>query len=266
MLEDILHTTQRPKLEDLGDYLFLVMRMLFSEPDSGEIHSEQISFILTDHCLITFQERVGDVFNPVRERLRKNRKLIRSSGPDYLAFALLDIVIDNYIHVISRLGEKIEALDDTIIGESSSDKLHEINKYKSEINYLRKVIRPCREMILNFVKLDSDLINEYMPVHLKELQSNIELARESVDSYTEILTDQLNIFHTNVTNKVNDILKFLTIFSVIFIPITFIAGIYGTNFDNIPELHYRYGYFMMWGVILAVVITMILYFKRKKWF
>jgi magnesium transporter len=140
-----------------------------------------------------------------------------------------------------------------------------INDLKGEISFLRKNVKPCREMVMNFAKLDSDLIDDSMDVHFQELQNNIEMANEAVDSYREILSDQLNIFHTNVTNRLNDILKFLTIFSVIFIPLTFIAGIYGTNFDFLPELHYRYSYFIMLGVMVLIALAMILYFKRKKW-
>lgn len=240
--------------------------MLQYNEDINQITSENLVLIIQENILISFQEKVGDVFEPVRERLRKNRKRIRSSGPDYLAFALLDVVIDNYIFIISRIGEMIESLDEELISNPSNSTLEEINNYKSEITYLRKSIKPCREMILNFVKQDSEFINENISVHLKELHDNINLANDLLDSYREILSDQLSIFHTNVSNKLNDILKFLTIFSVVFIPLTFIAGIYGTNFDNIPELHYKYSYFIMWGVILTTATAMILYFKKKKWF
>jgi magnesium transporter len=266
ILANILDTHSRPKIHEYDNCIFISTKMLHYNELNDQISSENFVMIIKENLLITFQERVGDVFNPIRERIRKSKKRIRSSKTDYLAFALLDIIIDNYIYIISRLGEKIEDLDDELIADPSSKKLSEINKFKSEISYLRKIIKPCREMILNFAKLESDLISEQMPVHIKELQSNIELANESVDSYREILSDQLNIFHTNVSYKLNDILKFLTIFSVIFIPITFIAGIYGTNFDNIPELHYKYGYFVMWAVILSSVSGMIYFFKKKKWF
>ncbi len=266
IISNVLNTHARPNIQEFDNCIFISTKMLQYNEQKEEITAENLVLILKENVLISFQERVGDVFNPVRDRLRKNRKRIRSSGPDYLAFALIDIVIDNYIHIISRLGDKIEALDEELIKNPSTDNLEEINKFKSEINFLRKAIKPCREVIVNFIKLDSEFIKESMQVHLQELQNNIELANDSVDNYREILSDQLNIFHTTVAYNLNDILKFLTIFSVMFIPITFIAGIYGTNFDNIPELHYRYSYFIMWGVIITTVIAMIVYFKRKKWF
>jgi magnesium transporter len=264
-LSDILDTHMRPKVHEYDTCILISVKMLRYDEALEEIIAENLVLILKENLLLTFQEQVGDVFNPIRERLRKNKKRIRSAGPDYLAFALLDIVIDNYIYLISLLGEQIEALDDELIQNPSMDNLREINDLKSEINFLRKNVKPCREMVLKFTKLDSDLIDEGMYVHFQELQNNIDMANEAVDGYREILSDQLNVFHTNVTNRLNDILKFLTIFSVIFIPLTFIAGVYGTNFDHIPELHFRYSYFIMLGVMLLIASGMIIYFKRKKW-
>ncbi len=265
VVADVLDTHRRPKFQEYDNCVFISLKMLQYDDNADKISSENLVLAFNKNLLISFQERVGDVFNPVRERLRKNRKRLRGSNGDYLAFALLDVVIDNYLHIISRLGEKIEDLDDELIEHPSADSLAEINKYKVEISYLRKIIKPCREMILNFCKSDSELIDKRNRVHLQELKHNIEMANEAVDNYREILSDQLNIFHTTVAYKLNDVLKMLTIFSVIFIPITFIAGVYGTNFEHIPELHYKYSYFIMWGVIVAVVLVMILYFKRKKW-
>lgn len=264
VISNILNAEARPKIQEFDNCIYITLKMLQYDEESGATTSEILSIIIKENMLITFQEKVGDVFSPVRDRLRNSKKRIRNSKEDYLAFALLDTVIDNYIYIISIVGEEIEALDDKLIS-SSGNSLDEIYRLKSEVTYLRKNIKPCREMIMNFAKLDSELIADNMDVHLKELQSNIELANESIDSYREVLSDQLNIFHTNVNYHLNDILKFLTIFSVIFIPITFIAGVYGTNFDYLPELHFKYSYFIMWGVILSSVISMIFYFKRKKW-
>lgn len=267
IIHDVLNTHARPKFHDYDNCLYISLKMLQYDETKDHIFSENLVIVIKEHLLISFQEKVGDVFEPIRERIRKNRKRIRSAGPDYLAFTLLDIVFDNYIYIISRIGEKIESLDEELISNPSSETLTKINKYKGEIVYLRKSIKPCMEVILNFIKQDdSELMQDNILVYLKELQRNISLANELLDSYREVLSDQLSVFHTNVSNKLNDILKFLTIFSVIFIPLTFIAGIYGTNFDNIPELHFKYGYFIMWGVMLIVAIAMILYFKKKKWF
>lgn len=267
IIHDVLNTHARPKFHDYDNCLYISLKMLQHNETKDQIYSENLVIIIKEHILISFQEKIGDVFDPIRERIRKNRKRIRSAGPDYLAFTLLDIVFDNYIYIISRIGEKIESLDEELISNPSSETLTKINKYKGEIVYLRKSIKPCMEVILNFMKQDdSELMQDNILVYLKDLQRNISLANELLDSYREVLSDQLGVFHTNVSNKLNDILKFLTIFSVIFIPLTFIAGIYGTNFDHIPELHFKYSYFIMWGVMLVIAIAMIAYFKKKKWF
>lgn len=266
IISDTLHTHARPKIQEYDNCIYISVKMLQYEEEKDRISSENLVLIIKKNVLITFQEREGDVFEPVRDRLRKNKKRIRGSGPDYLAFALLDVVIDHYIYLISRIGEQIETLDEELISNFSNSALEEINKYKGEINYLRKSIQPCRELIITLVKLESELVDSEISIYLKELQNNMNLTTELLNSYRDILSDQLSIFHTNVSYKLNDILKFLTIFSVIFIPITFIAGIYGTNFDYIPELHFKYGYFAMWIAILITVSSMILYFKIKKWF
>ncbi len=265
IISDILNTQLRPKIHEYNNCIFISLKILQFNEKSNKIFTENLVIIIKDKLLISFQEKESIIFVPIKERLRNNRKRLRGSGTDYLAFALIDVVIDNYLYLISRIGEKVENLDEYLIENPSISILEEIKKYKREINYLRKTIVPCRDMIVSLVKMDSELISENLLVHLKELQDNINLANESIESYREILSDQLNIFHTNVSNKLNDILKFLTIFSVIFIPLTFIAGIYGTNFDYIPELHFRYGYFAMWGIIIIIAVFMIFVFKRKKW-
>lgn len=265
IISDVLETHNRPKVHEYDDCVYISTKMLNHDEKTYHLASENLVLIVKDNVLISFQERIGDVFDPVRERLRSNRKRFRAGGSDYLAYALLDTVIDNYIYIISRLGEKIENLDESLTSKSEPSSLDAINHYKSEIIYLRKIIKPCREVVLNLEKIESDLIHSNLQVHLRSLHSNIELANETIDNYREILSDMLNVFHTMMSNKLNDVLKMLTIFSVIFIPITFIVGVYGTNFDYLPELHFRYGYFVMWLVIILLVACMILYFKRKKW-
>ncbi len=265
VLADVLNTPGRPKVQEYPNCIFLSLKMLQHVEESGVISVENLSLILTDSVLISFQESMGDVFEPIRKRLRANKKRIRSSGTDYLAFTLLDIVIDNYIHIISLFGDEIEDLEDEVLQEPQQSVIDEINIYKRELNFLRKNVNPAREMILALSKIDSDIIDDSNDVHFKELIDNINQATESSDSYREILSDQLNIYHTNISSKLNDVMKFLTIFSVIFIPLTFIAGIYGTNFEYVPELKFKYSYFIMWGFMVVVVIGMLIYFRRKKW-
>ncbi len=265
VIAEVLNTEARPRIIEFDNCTLITIKMLQQENDTGMIKVENLSLILTKEVLISFQERKGDVFEPVRERIRKHKKRIRNGGTDYLTFALLDIVIDNYLYVVSMLGEKIENLEENLLSDPDQQVINEINKYKRELNFLRKNIKPAREMIFALAKLETDFIAESTYLHFKELQDNISQASDVSDSYREILSDQLNIYHTTLSSKLNDVMKFLTVFSVVFIPLTFIAGIYGTNFDNVPELHYKYSYHIMWGVMIVVAIAMLLYFKNKKW-
>lgn len=264
VLAEVLNIQSRPRIVDYDNCTLISIKMLRQDPETGVLLIENLSLVLTKSVLISFQERRGDVFDPVRERIRKQKKRIRNGGTDYLTFALLDIVIDNYLYIISLLGEEIEKLEENLL-DPNQVVINDINNYKRELNFLRKNIKPAKEMIFSLTKLESEFITERTSVHFKELQDNISQASDSSDSYREILSDQLNIYHTTISSKLNDIMKFLTVFSVIFIPLTFIAGIYGTNFDNIPELRYKYSYFIMWGVILTTAIAMLLYFRRKRW-
>ncbi len=265
VLADVMDIYARPKVHDYDNCVSLSIKMLQMDDITGVISVENLSIVLTKSVLISFQERDGDVFDPVRERIKNEKRRIRKSGTDYLMYALLDIVIDNYIYIISNLGERIESLEEKLLDNPSKKILGRINLLKKELNFLRKNINPAQEMILALSKLDSEFIKETSFVHFKELVGNINQAVESSDSYREILSDQLNIYHMTISSKLNDIMKFLTVFSVVFIPLTFIAGIYGTNFEFVPELKYKYSYFIMWGVMIIVASGMLIYFKRKKW-
>lgn len=267
IMSDVLNTDQRPKIQEYDDCLYVSCKMLQFNEKKNQLVSENLSLVISDRLLVSFQERRGDVFEPVRERIRKQKKKIRTSGTDYLAFALLDIVIDNYIYILSLMGERIETNEEKLISNATPQVLQLINEYKREINFMRKNILPVKEMAMALVKSDSQYLDDgNVGVHLKELQDNINQALEISESYREILSDQLNIYHMTLSSKLNDVMKFLTIFSVIFIPLTFIAGIYGTNFDYVPELHYQYSYFIMWGVMISVTLGMLYYFKKKDWF
>lgn len=265
VIANVMDTQTRPRVQEFTNCIFLSIKMLQHSEKNDSITVENLSLIITDSVLISFQEKKGDVFEPVRERIRNQRKRIRNSRTDYLAFALMDIVIDNYIYIISSLGDKIDGLEESLLLDPKKSIIDDINSYKRELNFLRKNINPAKEMILSLSKMESEFIAENTYVYYKELLENINHATESSDSYREILSDQLNIYHTTISSRLNDIMKFLTVFSVIFIPLTFIAGIYGTNFDVLPELHFKYSYFVMLGVMLVLAIGMLIYFKRKKW-
>ena len=265
VMAEVMDVNARPRVQEHSNCILLSLKMLQQDEQSGHISVENLSVIITDSVLISFQEKKGDVFEPVRERIRNQRKRIRTGGTDYLAFALMDIVVDNYIYIIGVLGESIETLEETLLQEPRKSVIDEIYTYKRELNFLRKSITPAKEMILTLSKMESAFIKESTYKHYKELLDNINQATDSSETYREILSDQLNIYHTTISSKLNDVMKFLTIFSVIFIPLTFIAGIYGTNFDVVPELHFEYSYFIMWGVMILVAVGMLIYFRRRKW-
>ncbi len=265
LVEDILNTGQRPKLEVFDNCLFIVLKMIRYDKEKQMIVNEQLSMVLGDTFLLTFQEQPGDVFEPVRERIRNQKGRIRGSGIDYLAYALLDTVVDNYIFIIEHLGEKIEDIEEEVLERADAGVMEKINMFKREMNFLRKSVRPAREAIIQLSKLDSELIREQTIPFLKDLQDLITHAAEAIDTYRDMLSDQLNLYNSVISNRMNDIMKVLTIFAAIFIPLTFIAGIYGTNFEYLPELHFKYSYFIFWGVMITVAIAMLLFFKKKKW-
>jgi magnesium transporter len=265
-LEDVVNTGQRPKLEEFDDCVFLAVKMFRYDEETEVVQQEQLSMVLGKGLLITFQEQRGEVFTAVRDRLRKAKGRIRQYGVDYLAYVLLDTVVDNYINVIERLGEHVEDLDERVLEDPDREIMAEISNAKREINYLRKSIRPAHDAILSLGRLDADLVQEYMGPFLKDLQDLTTHATEVVEIYREMLIDQMDIYQSTLSNRLNDVMKVLTVFAAIFIPLTFIAGIYGMNFDYLPELHYQYGYFVFWGVIITVAGGLLLFFKKKGWF
>ncbi len=265
VVSEVMNPHARPKFLDYDNFIYISVRMIQFNEELQKSFSENLVLILKKNILISFQEVHGDVFDNIRERIKKSKRTIRTAGTDYLAVALIDAVFENYNYVISRLGEKIEALDEKLTTSFDNSIVEDINYYKREIVFLQKNIKPCYELILNLDKIESDLIAENLWVHIQNLKEIIEHANESLDSYRAILADQLNVFHTNMAGRLNDIMKFLTVFSVIFIPLTFVAGIYGTNFPDIPEFKIPNAYLYMWIIMILIVFTMIYYFKKRKW-
>lgn len=266
ILSDVMQPGTRPQMEEFDNGLFVSLKMMQLNEKTNQVSIDNLSLVIMDKLLITFQEEKNELFNPVRVRIRKHSKRFRTLGADYLAFALLDVVIENYIFILGRLGEKIENLENKMVMEPGRETLKIINLLKRELTNLARYIRPAREMIMGLVKSDSDFIIPVNEKHYKELQDNINQAVELLEYYRELLYDELNIYHSSMSTRLNDIMALLTIFSVIFIPITFIVGVYGMNFDNMPELHLRYGYFIVWGVMVVIAIGMLWYFKKRKWF
>lgn len=269
ILSDILDPNIRPKAEDFDKGVFFSLKILYYNSHSKKLTCDNLSLIVLNNILISFQEKENDIFHIVKERLKKtgSKNKIRTAGSDYLAFSLIDIVIDNYVYIMSVMGDKIEDLEESVYGKDvKKDILNLTNFYKRELNYFRRQVKPAKEMIMNLTKLNSACIHDENDRYFRELQDNVKEASDLSDSYREILYDLLNIYHATLSSKLNDVMKLLTIFSVIFIPITFIVGVYGTNFVYFPELSWKYGYFIMWGIIVLITIGMLIYFKHKKWF
>jgi magnesium transporter len=266
ILSDVMNPSIRPKVQEFSNGIFATIKMLHFNEAEGKIKVENLSILIFKNLLISFQEQSGEVFDPIRERIRKHKNKIRKSGSDYLAFALLDVVVDNYIYIIGQIGDRIEDLEEDMTSNPRKELLDEVNAYKQELNFLRKYIKPAKELIMNLNKMESDLLQDVNRVHFRELQDNVNEASDLSDSYREMLYDLLNIYHTSMSTKLNEIMRVLTVISVIFIPITFLVGVYGTNFEQIPELHWKYGYAFMWVFMLLIVSGMIWFFRKKKWF
>ncbi len=264
-LEDILNTDQRPKFFEDENNVIIILKAISYDKDSFTLSSEQISFILGDHYLITLQEREGDSFDPVRERLRKNRGRVRAADPDYLCYALFDTLVDSYIMNIETVGDLIEEQEEVILKKPDKKIIEDIYRHKTEISYMRKSVRPVKEIMTHLIKSDSKFINKKTNAYLNDLDDLVTQSLEAIEIYYTMVSDQLIVYQTNISNRVNDVMKVLTIFASIFIPLTFIAGVYGTNFDYLPELHFKWAYFVMLGVMLCTAGIMLLYFKRKKW-
>jgi len=265
VLEDIVNTDQRPRVEEYDDCLFLAFKMLSWDETERAVTSEHLSAILKGDLLITFQERPGDVFDPVRERIRKHRGRVRDSSTTYLLYILLDTLADNYTYLVERLGEQIEDLEEDVLGNTDSDVLKRIFAYKGEMNFIRKAVRPVRECAMQLVKLESDLVDPEVDAYWRDLLDIVTQASEAIDTYREMLSDQLGIYHSSVSTRLNDVMRVLTLFAAVFIPLTFVAGVYGTNFPYVPIFQLRYGYFIFWGVLVAITAVTVWFFKRKKW-
>ena len=265
VLEDILNTGQRPKAEDFDDYIYIVLKMLYNDKEELKVKSEQISLILGKNFLVTFQEIEGDVFSPVRDRIHKGKGRIRKMGCDYLTYSLIDAIVDNYFIILETFGEKIESLEEELLENATPQTLQTIHDIKREMIFFRKQVWPIREIISGMLKWDSQLINESTDIYLKDIHDHTIQIIDTIESFRDVLSSMVDIYLSTVSNKMNEAMKVLTIIATIFIPITFVAGIYGMNFKYMPELEWKWGYYAVWFIIAAVVISMICYFKRKSW-
>ena len=265
LLEDILNTEQRPKIEDFGDYVFVVLKMLYYNSDENRIQAEQVSLVLGSNFVISFQEREGDLFDPIRERIRKGKGRIRKAGADYLTYALLDTIVDNYFIILEEFGDKIEDTETELATNPNPEILQTIRKTKKELLFLRKSVWPLREVVSRLEKAESPLIHESTVVYLRDVYDHTIQVIDTVESFRDMVSGMLDVYLSSISNKMNEVMKVLTIFAAIFIPLTFIAGIYGMNFEFMPELRWQWGYPAILVVMASIATALLVYFKRKKW-
>jgi magnesium transporter len=265
VLEDILNTDQRPKMEDYGEYLYIVLRMLNYNDKSSEIESEQISLVLGPNFVFSFQEREGDTFNPIRDRIRNSKGRIRKMGADHLAYTLLDSIIDNYFIILEKLGEKIEFLEEEVVTQPGPETLQTIHHLKREMIFLRKGVWPLREVISGLERGESSLIKESTRIYLRDVYDHTIQTIDTIETYRDMVSGMLDIYLSSISNRLNAVMKVLTIIATIFMPLTFLAGIYGMNFKYMPELEWRWGYPVIWVIMVGIGVSMLLYFRKKKW-
>lgn len=264
-MEDILSIGQRPKIEEHANYLHVVLKEINLDQKDDIIEFEQISFILKNNVLVSFQEKSGDVFDGVRRRIREGSGSVRKRGADYLLYALLDNIIDHYFVVLEIFGEKLEELETELLENPEKSTLAKLYNFRRETLGLRRAVYPLREMVASIEKLDDLLFGNNNRIFTRDLYDHTIKVVETVEIFRDMTSSLLDLYINSVSNKMNEIMKVLTIMTSIFIPLTFIAGVYGMNFNNMPELQYKYGYFVILGVMAVVVLGMLYYLKRKKW-
>jgi magnesium transporter len=266
VLEDILNTETRPKLEISDNYVFITIKMLAYNDEEKQIDSEQVSFILGKNFVFSFLEKSDGIFNPIRDRIANQVGRIRKQAPDYLFYTLIDIVVDQYYLLLERIEERIELLDDEVISNTDKSQIQKIYNLKNELLLTRRSVWPLREIFTQIIREEPELINENVEPYLRDLLDHTFQITETVEIQREITNGLMETYLSLMSNKMNEVMKVLTVIATIFIPLTFIVGIYGMNFKYMPELELPWAYFAVWGVMIAVVVIMILYFKRRNWF
>lgn len=264
-LEDVLSTNQRPKVEAYDRHYLIVLKMLSFDDDTDSVTAEQLSLILGEKYLFSFQERLGDVFEPVRERLRQAKGRIRSRGADYLAYALIDAIVDNYFRILERLGDIVEELEEIVLTDSSTEVLHRIYHLRREMLVVRRAVWPLREVIGQMYREELELISEETRLFLRDVYDHSVQVIDTTETLREVLSGAMDLYLSGVSNRMNEVMKVLTIIATIFIPLSFFAGLYGMNFDYMPELHVRWAYPVLLGFMLVVSGGMLWAFKRKGW-
>jgi magnesium transporter len=265
VLEDILNTDQRPKMEDYGDYLYIVLKMLHDKGKGNEVEAEQVSLVLGPNFVFSFQESGGDVFDKIRERLRTGKGRLRRMGADYLAYTLVDAIVDYYFVILEKLGERIELLEEELVTHPKTETLKEIHTLKREMIFLRKAVWPLREVISSLQRAESPLVQKTTGIYLRDVYDHTIQVIDTIETFRDILSGVLDIYLSSVSNRLNSVMKVLTIIATVFMPLTFLAGVYGMNFKYMPELEWRWGYPVTWAVMAAIGVAMLVYFRKKKW-
>ena len=262
--DNILNNNQRAKVEDYGDYLYIVSKMIFYL--DGELIFEHICFILGKNFIISFGETKGDVFDDIRNRIRSEGTNIRKLKADYLMYSIFDAIIDGYFDVLEALGEKIDDVEENVMKISNPEDMHEIRSIKKSLLRIHKYVLPLREVASWLANESTELIHPNTDLYIRDLRDHIMQVIDATESYRELLAGLADLYISNISYRLNEVMKVLTIISTIFIPLTFIAGVYGMNFKYMPELSYKWGYWITWSVMIVIAVLMIIYFKRKKWF
>ena len=265
VIEDILNTHQRSKIDLFEHYLLIVLKMHMYDEVSQDIEIEQVSILLGENFVLTFQEKEGDVFEALRDRLNKNKGRVRKAGADYLAYALMDAIVDSYFDILERFGEQIEIIDDELLSGPQPDILQRIHFLKRELIFFRKSVWPLRKMFGELERQDIALIQDSTRIYLRDLYDHSIQVIDTIEGFRDMVTGILDVYLSSVSNKMNEIMKFLTIIGTIFIPLTFIAGIYGMNFQFMPELAWRWGYWAILLIMLGIGGALVVYFKKKHW-
>ncbi|MFO0923325.1 MAG: magnesium/cobalt transporter CorA [Pirellulales bacterium] len=266
-LEDVVNVHQRAKVDAFRDWLFVVARMI---EKTDTLVTEQISFFVKKGMLVTFQERPGDCWDPVRQRLHQSRGRIREFGADYLMYALLDSIVDSYFPAMDMIGEQVDTIEEAITIDAESTQMHQIHAVRGQLLMVRRAIRPHREMINELVRDGHEIISEDTRVFLRDCYDHVIQVMDLVDTYRELTADLRDFYLSSVSNRMNEIMKVLTIISTIFIPLSFVAGVYGMNFDtkfpwNMPELEWEYGYLFSWSIMIMIASGLLVYFRRRRW-
>lgn len=262
-LEDVVNTSQRPKFEDYDNYVVAIMKMIYYDT---ELHSEQLSVVLLEGMVISFQETDGgDAFDLIRTRIRQGKGRIRKMGADYLAYALIDAVVDCYFNILEKIGDRIELLEEELITEPSKETMQHLHYMKREMIFLRKAVWPMRELVNNMERCETDLIKPTTDIYLRDVNDHIIRVIDTVETYRDLLSGMMDIYLSSVSNRMNEVMKVLTIITTIFVPVTFVVGVYGMNFDFMPELHSKWGYPLTWVAMLTIMISLMVYFRKRKW-